>query len=101
MEEIKKALQNYNIKEDVPIVLLRESGDNFVYIVEEKNKKVLRVSKRLPIDDIKFEYEAVKHLSDGGMIVPKWLITRTGDFYTLINGKVAVLFDFLKGQHIE
>jgi Ser/Thr protein kinase RdoA (MazF antagonist) len=101
MEEIKIALQNYDIKETNPIVLLRESGDNFVYIVGEKDKKVLRVSKRLPIDDIKFEYEAVNHLSNGGVIVPKWLMTKTGDFYTLINGNVAVLFDFLNGHHIE
>lgn len=101
MEEIKIALQNYDIKETNPIILLRESGDNFVYIVGEKYKKVLRISKRLPIEDVKFEYEAVKHLSDGGMIVPEWLMTKTGDFYTLINGNVAVLFDFLNGHHIE
>ncbi len=101
MEEIKKALQNYDIKEFDPIVFLRESGDNLVYLIGEKDKKVLRISKRLPIEDIKFEYEAVKHLSDGGMIVPKLLTTKKGDFYTLINGTVAVLFDFLNGHHIE
>jgi homoserine kinase type II len=101
MKEIIEALQNYDIKEMAPIVLLRESGDNFVYVVGEKDKKVLRVSKRLPIEDIKFEYEAVAHLSKGGMIVPKWLMTRTGEFYVLINGSVSVLFDFLNGHHIE
>jgi len=101
MEEIKKVLKNYDIKEGTPIVLLRESGDNFVYSVGEKEKKVLRISKRLPIDDIKFEYEAVNHLLIGGMIVPKWLMTKTGDFYSLINGNIAVLFDFLGGHHIE
>jgi homoserine kinase type II len=101
MEEIKKALLNYNLIETNPIVLLRESGDNFVYIVGEKDKKVLRVSKRLPIEDIKFEYEAVKYLSKGGIIVSKWLMTKTGEFYVLINGSVAVLFDFINGHHIE
>ena len=69
--------------------------------IGEKDKKILRISKRLPIEDIKFEYEAIKHLSIGGIIVSEILITKTGDFYTLINGNVAVLFNFLNGHHIE
>lgn len=101
MEEIKKALNNYNLNEVVPITLLRESGDNFVYVIGEKNKKILRISKRLPIEDIKFEYEATEFLSKGNVMVPKWMITKSGDFYTLIDGNVAVVFDFLEGQHIE
>jgi Ser/Thr protein kinase RdoA (MazF antagonist) len=101
IEEIKIALQKYHINELEPITLMRESGDNFVYVIGEKDKKILRISKRLPVEDIKFEYEAIKHLSDGGMIVPKILTTKTGDFYTLINDNVAVLFDFLNGHHIE
>jgi Ser/Thr protein kinase RdoA (MazF antagonist) len=35
------------------------------------------------------------------MIVPGWLVTKTGDFYVLIDGKVAVLFNFLEGHHVE
>ena len=101
MNEIKKILQNYDIKETDQISLLRESADNFVYLVGTNDKKILRVSKRLPIDDAKFEYDAVNHLSAGRMIVPKWLLTKTGDLYATINGSVAVLFDFMAGHHIE
>lgn len=101
MEEIKKALNNYNLDEVTPVTLLRESGDNFVYVIGEKNKKILRISKRLPIEDIKFEYEATEFLSKGNVVVPKWMMTKSGDFYTLIDGNVAVVFDFLEGHHIE
>jgi len=98
---LSELLQNYELSESSPITLLRESGDNFVYSVGEKGKKILRISKRLPVEDIKFEYEANKYLSSGGVIVPKWLTTKTGDFYVLVDGKVAVMFDFLPGHHIE
>ncbi len=101
MEKIKKALQDYNLDEISPITLLRESGDNLVYVIGEKDKKILRISKRLPIEDIKFEYEATEFLLKGGVTVPKWLTTKTGDFYTLIDSNVAVLFDFIEGHHIE
>ncbi len=100
MNEIIKVLQNYYIKETDQVSLLRESADNFVYLVGKNDKKILRISKRLPIDDVKFEYDAINYLSAGGLIVPKWLLTKTGDFYTTIDGSVAVLFDFLEGHHI-
>jgi Ser/Thr protein kinase RdoA (MazF antagonist) len=101
MENILKALQEYGLSEISPIKLLRESGDNEVYLVGEKNKTILRVSKRLPIEDIKFEYEANGCLLKGGVVVPPWLLTKAGNFYTLVDGKVAVLFGFLEGHHIE
>lgn len=101
MEKIKKALQDYNLDEISPIVLLRESSDNLVYLIGEKSKKILRISKRLPVDDIRFEYEATEFLSKSGISVPKWLTTKTSDFYTLIDNNVAVLFDFIEGHHIE
>lgn len=101
MDKIIETLKNYDLAEISPVSLLRESGDNEVFVVGEKEKKILRISKRLPIEDIKFEYEATKRLSDGGVIVPQWVMTKAGDFYTTIDGKVAVLFDFLNGHHIE
>lgn len=94
-------LENYNLVETSPIKLLRESNDNIVLVIGRKDKKILRISKRLPVADIKFEYEAVNHLAEGGIPVPKWLKTKTGNFYTLIDGQVSVLFDFLEGHHIE
>lgn len=99
MEKIIKSLKNYDLKEISPINILRESDDNEVFAIGKKDKKIFRISKRLPIDDIKFEYEAIKFLCDNGIRVPKLLETRTGNFYTLVNGKVAVLFDFLNGKH--
>ncbi len=101
MENINKALLEYNLKETTPVVLLRESSDNFVYSIGEKNKTILRISKRLPVEDIKFEYEAIMHLFNAGVTVPKCLLTKAGNFYTLINGNVAVLFEFIDGHHIN
>jgi len=100
MNKIETALQEYNLTESSPVSFLRESSDNNVFIIGKKNRKILRISKRLPIEDIKFEYEAVKRLSDGGVPVPKWVMARTNDFYILIDGRVAVLFDFIDGHHI-
>jgi len=101
MEKIKKALQDYNLDKTDPVTLLRESSDNLVYIIGEKNKKILRISKRLPVEDIKFEYEAMEFLSNSGIPVPKWILTKDANFYTLIDGNIAVMFDFLEGHHIE
>jgi len=101
MEKITEILKGYDLAETTPVTLLRESSDNKVFVIGQKNKKILRISKKLPAEDIKFEYEAIKRLADGGIPVPKWLVTKSGDLYTLIDGKVAVLFDFLEGHHIE
>ncbi|PIP29633.1 hypothetical protein COX27_00350 [Candidatus Kuenenbacteria bacterium CG23_combo_of_CG06-09_8_20_14_all_36_9] len=101
MKKITESLKCYDLTEISPVNLLRESSDNEFFIIGEKNKKILRISKRLPIEDIRFEYEAIKCLSTSGTPVPKWLTTKTGSFYTLIDGKVAVLFDFLDGHHIK
>lgn len=101
MEEIQKTLEEYNLSEYTPVELVRESEDNQVFSVGKKNKKILRISKRLPIEDIKFEYEATQYLSNRGVVVPGWLITKTNNFYTLVDGNVAVIFDFLEGHHIQ
>ena len=101
MKKIIEALNNYELSEISPINLLRESSDNQVFIIGNKNKKILRVSKRLSIEDVNFEYEAIEYLFDNGIVVPKWLTTKTGDFYVLVDNKVAVLFDFLNGHYVE
>lgn len=104
IKEVKKiieALNQYNLTEKVPISLLRESSDNDVFIIGEKDKKIFRISKRLPISDIKFEYEAIRHLLNGGVSVPKIVNTKTGSFYVLVDGRIGVLFDFINGEHIK
>ena len=101
MEKIQELLTDYELVEAKPVCLLRESSDNEVFVVGEKNKKILRISKRLPIEDIKFEYEAIEHLFKQGLPVPSWVKTKSGSFYTLSNGSVAVMFNFLNGHHIQ
>ncbi|PIP24502.1 MAG: hypothetical protein COX35_00320 [Candidatus Nealsonbacteria bacterium CG23_combo_of_CG06-09_8_20_14_all_37_18] len=101
MKNITELLKNYDMIETYPINLLRESSDNRVFVIGEKNKKILRVSKRLPVEDIKFEYEAIKYLFDNGILTSKPIETRDGNFYTLIKGNIAVLFDFLDGKKID
>ncbi len=100
MKKITEALEQYDLVETFPVALLRESDDNEVFVIGEKNKKILRISKRLPVEDIIFEYEANTCLAKGGVMVPKWILTKTGSPYALIDGKVAVLFEFLEGHHI-
>lgn len=101
MKKILESLKNYDLIEITPINIIRESSDNKVFVIGNKNKKILRISKRLPIEDIKFEYEAIKFFSNKGVPVPEIVKSKTGGFYILINGMVAVLFDFLYGQHVK
>jgi len=101
MEEIQKILTAYKLVETSPVYLLRESSDNKVFVVGEKDKKILRISKRLPVEDIRFEFEAVQYLSQKGLPLPTWELIKSGDFYTINNGMVAVMFSFLKGHHIR
>jgi len=101
MEDVQKLLTDYELVETRPVCLLRESSDNEVFVVGEKDKKILRISKRLPIEDIKFEYEAIEYLFKQGLPVPRLARTKSDSFYTLSNGAVAVMFDFLNGQHIQ
>ena len=57
MNTLEKILNQYNISEVAPIEMIRESGDNHVYTIGNKEKNILRVSKRLPLEDVQFEYE--------------------------------------------
>lgn len=100
-EDLKKILPEYNLTETSPVILLRESGDNYVFSVGEKDKKIFRVSKRLPIEDIKFEYETNQFLANNGLHVAKWLMTKTGNISTILNGSIVVGFDFLAGHQIN
>ncbi len=100
MNSIKTALEHYSLSEKEPIILVRESSDNSVFQIGKKDRKILRVSKRLPISDVKYEYEAMQKLREGNVVVPRWVTTNTGSFHTLVDGAVAVLFDFIHGNHI-
>lgn len=100
MEILQNFLNQYNIPEVSPIEMVRESRDNQVYLIGEKNKKILRVSKRLPIEDVQFEYEALQCLFSYNLPVPKWIKTKNGNFYASTDRlDIAVMFDFLEGYH--
>lgn len=99
MEQIAGFLEFYDIPEKFPIVPIRESSDNAVFLIGETDKKVLRVSKRLPIEDIRFEYEVSEHLSASGIPIAAWIRTKNGDIFASINKELAVLFDFVEGRH--
>lgn len=100
MQAISKALKEYNLSEESPVNLVRESADNVVYAIGENDKKIFRISKRLAAEDVAFEYEAVRHLAQHGVPVAHWITTQAGKEYSLVDGHVAVLFDFLHGHHI-
>lgn len=102
METLQKILNQYDIPEVSPTEIVRESSDNHVYLIGEKNKKILRISKRLPIEDIRFEYEALRYLSLNNLPVPRWVKTKDGNFYASVDEfEVAVMFDFLEGYHVH
>lgn len=93
-------LNQYDIQELEPLVVIRESSDNQVYLVGDKNKKILRLSKRLPIGDVQFEYEVLQHLATNDFPVAPWVKTKDGGIYASADGiEVAVMFDFIEGYH--
>jgi homoserine kinase type II len=99
--DIRKALEVFGASEGEPIVPVRESPDNAVFFVGVTNKKVLRVSKRLPIKDIAFEREALDHLSQRGVPVPRFLRTKSGAYYALVDGATAILLEFIEGHQVQ
>jgi Ser/Thr protein kinase RdoA (MazF antagonist) len=102
MDLLTKILAQYDIPEITPQVLVRESGDNQVYVIGTNKKKILRLSKKLPIEDVRFEYEALQYLAKNNFPVPGWVKTKKGNFYASTEGiGVAVLFDFLEGYHVK
>ena len=100
--QIEKILEQYNIFEKTPIVFIRESSDNAVYSIGDKNKHILRISKRLSLSDVQFEFEAMEHLSKARVALPQWVKTKDGNFYASTPEiPTAVLFEFLEGVHAE
>ena len=101
MKKIPKILSQYNIPPNSSAHLLRESSDNQVYVVGNRQKKILRLSKKLPIEDAVFEHDVYEHLSHYNFPVAKWNKTRDGKLYASVDKTgIAVLFDFLEGYHV-
>ena len=101
MKKISKILSQYNIPPNSSAHLLRESSDNQVYVVGNRQKKILRLSKKLPIEDAVFEHDVYEHLSHYNFPVAKWNKTRDGKLYASVDKTdIAALFDFLEGYHV-
>ena len=98
MNKIQKFINEYNLKEKEPVIFVRESADNFIYLIGLNHKKVLRISKRLPIKDIRFEFEVFDYLSKNNFPVPKWNKTKNGVIFSNIDETIGVLFDFIDGM---
>lgn len=100
MKEISKILNQYSIPKDSKARFLRESSDNQVYIIGDKQKKILRLSKKLPVEDMVFEHDVNEYLSHYNFPIAKWNKTKDGKLYTSADKvDIAVLFDFLEGYH--
>lgn len=102
IEEIKKVLEQYNLSEKSPINLIRESGDNFVFLIGKNEKTILRLSKRLPIEDVSFEYDLTQHLLSKNIPVSVIIKNKYDKPYSLLSDEsVVVLFKFIEGNHVQ
>lgn len=101
-EKVKEAIVLFGLDRSTSIIPLRESTDNLVFVVgDDQDKKILRVSKRLPIEDVSFECQAVNYLAENGANVPRFLPALSGKSYAVIDGDVVVMFEFIAGHHIQ
>jgi Ser/Thr protein kinase RdoA (MazF antagonist) len=101
METIKHIVDQYDWSEKEPVQLIRESADNKVYVVGDSQKTVIRVSKRLLIEDVQFEHECLIYLASAGVLVAPWITTTSGEIFTCAeDGSVVTAFGFVQGHHI-
>lgn len=91
----------YNLNWSGNSEFIRESADNIVYRINAREKKILRISKRLPIEDIEFEFNIFEHLSNNNFPVPKWNKTKEGKIFAQCGNTIAVMFDFLEGYCVK
>lgn len=93
---------NYSC-DDLKLTLLRESKDNIVYLIEQgEDNKIFRISKRLPLNDILFEIEALKVIKDNKLPVASPLANRWGmNFSVSPEGVIGVMFESKKGYSVE
>jgi Ser/Thr protein kinase RdoA (MazF antagonist) len=97
---IQSAATLFGVSASASIIPLRESTDNVVFVIEVGGKKkILRLSKRLPVRDVIFEYEAIESLAKGGAMVSRFSPALSGKYYSEVDGVIVVLFDFIEGHH--
>lgn len=97
---LKDLVRQYEGAGAVKVELIRESADNVVYLVDSGEKKVLRISKRLPAADLEYEHGIIEYLAKNDFPVPRWNRTSEGGLFARHGEKIAVLFDFLSGYQV-
>jgi Ser/Thr protein kinase RdoA (MazF antagonist) len=101
MDRVTKIIGQYSLPEYQPVRLIRESGDNKVYVVGDGNKTVLRLSKRLSVNDVQFEHDCMQYLAASGVPVAPWIHLTDGNISAITDDEsVAVVFGFIDGHHI-
>lgn len=98
---VEDIIKCYNLSEPANLQLIRKSADNIVYLVGSKNKKILRISKRLPVRDIQFEFEVFDYLARNNFPVSKWNNTKDSKLFAQHENAIAALFDFLEGFQVK
>lgn len=98
-----RIMEKYPQHKGYSIKLLRETDYNAVYLIENSNlKRVLRISKRTPFNDIKYELEAIGYLKDNNYSVAFWENNNIGEDITVLDKNVfGVLFEYIEGDHVE
>ena len=100
-ETISKILNNYNIK-NAKVSLIRETLYNNVYkIIQRDEEYVLRIGSHINKEDVIFETELLSYLFENKFPCPRVFKTKNEQSFLEIDSKIAVLFSFIKGVHIE
>lgn len=88
---------------NIVIQNLRESSDNFVFLVSSNEcKYVARFSKKTTEQDILFELEFISNLRKNAFPAPEIIPTTSGDNFCLYEGSfICVLFRFYEGKSVD
>ena len=102
-DDLKKLIEKEYKFKGVQLTFLRESSDNIVYYVDFKleHMGVLRLSKRDVSQDILFELKWIDALSKSPVPVAPIIRTNNGKLYFQIEKTVGVVFEFMKGFHLD
>jgi Ser/Thr protein kinase RdoA (MazF antagonist) len=100
-ELIKQIEKKYRIK-CPKVSLIRESPDNFVYLLEDhSNKYILRISKRDIRDDVLFELTWLDYLENHHIPVAEVIKTVDDRLFDIYQQKTIVIFKFVEGERVE
>ena len=99
---MKELLRQYGIPETAGTNLIRDTDYNAVYLVNGDLPKILRISKRLNEEDIYFELDVLRYLSQNSFPTAIWYPTKKNQpFAKTRDGRIGTLFEYVKGDHVE